>query len=346
MTYDKDFLQEIESAVDLVEYAKAQGFEFRERQGNYWTSCPLHQDDTPSLAIRKEDGFMKCFSCGLKGKIISWLCHIERMSFQDAVQKAANLAGKELSAMCSSETVLFNKRRASKTKKDSVQHPLLPESSYDRFDLVQPQAWVDEGILPEVMKIFDIRYDAGSSRIVYPVRMLTGGLVGIKGRSVLSADTCKALGIAKYMNYNKIQTTDFFQSLDKTIPYVEEKREIILFEGIKSCMKAFGWGYKNTAAVEGHCLNHYQVRLLIQLGFDVTVAFDSDVIYSDSQNAALREALDTLSRFLNVYVVVDKKGVLGGTEARNSPVDCGKEVWGELYESRERWDEKSVIPER
>lgn len=336
MTYDRDFLEQIESAVDLVEYATSQGFEFVRRSGRTWAHCTLHEDKTPSLMIDDKNQF-HCFSCGAHGGIINWLRDYEDMSFVSAVEKAARLAGTDISKMCSSETLLFNKRLMKRKTKEPVTHTVLDNTLYEKYQKTHPQEWLDEGITASAMDYFDIRYDPGASRIVYPVRLLNGDLIGVKGRSVFTAEQCKSLGVAKYMNYYEIGTADFLQSLDKTLPYVKDRGEVILFEGIKSVMKAYGWGYENGAAVESHAINQHQVRLLISLGVDVTVAFDSDVNLWDKSSAGLRSALDTLSHFTNVYVVYDKERLLGGAQTKNSPVDCGREVWDELYASKTRW---------
>ena len=160
--------------------------------------------------------------------------------------------------------------------------------------------------------------------------MLNGDLIGVKGRTVFDY---KELGIPKYMNYYQIGDVDFLQGLNKTIDFVKEKGEIILFEGIKSCMKAVDYGYPYTASVETHTINPWQVRLLVKLGVDITVAFDADVTYREP---ALVKALNTLSRFTNVYYINDPDE-LGGRNTKNSPVDLGKETFVKLYDNKRRW---------
>ena len=45
----------------------------------------------------------------------------------------------------------------------------------------------------------------------------------------------------------------------------------------------------------------------------------------------IKQDIDKLRKVTNVYIIRDPENLLGGTEAKNSPVDCGKEVWEELY---------------
>lgn len=329
MCYESDVLDKICENVSVLEYASANGFEFERKGKNWWTNCPNHQDDTPSLMI-DDKGRFHCFSCQIHGRIIDWLKEVEHLSFKEAVSKAARLASIEIAQTTPSLTVRFNKTLANKKKLPKVEHIILPNTEYEKYDPAYPEEWEQEGISKEAMDFFDIRFDPRASRIVYPVRLLNGDLIGVKGRTIFPH---KVLNIPKYMNYYEIGSADFLQGLDKTKDDVFESGEIILFEGIKSCMKAWGWGYRNTAAVESHAINAYQMRILLQLGVDIVVAFDSDVNYKDK---GIKTTLDTLSKFTNVYVI-NGENILGGAEAKNSPVDCGEQVWEHLYKNKERW---------
>lgn len=130
------------------------------------------------------------------------------------------------------------------------------------------------------------------------------------------------------MNYYPIGTMDYLQGLDITLPYVKEKNEIILFESVKSVMKAYGWGYKNSASVEKHSVTDEQLKLLVKLRVNIVFAFDTDVNYRDDD---LRKTINKLKRITNVYVIYDRKHLLGGKEAKNAPVDLTKEIWEQLY---------------
>lgn len=329
--YDSDYLDQVNDSVSILDYATACGFVFQQRGKRNWTNCPLHEDKTPSLMVDDQNRF-HCFSCGIHGGIINWISSIENIPFMDAVDKASRIGHIDPSKMCRSETLLFNRRIYRKKNIHEEPHIILPESRWEAFPSCHPQIWIDEGISETVMDYFDIRMDNASSRIVYPVRLDGGELIGIKGRTTVDY---KALDVPKYMNYYPITTVDFLQSLDKTLPFVKKSGEVILFEGIKSCMKAATWGIWNTAAVESHVINRHQVRLLVRLGVNITVAFDSDVSYSSEET--LRSSLDTLKRFTNVYVVEDPDGILGGAKAKNAPVDLGKDIWVKLYKERRRW---------
>ena len=98
-------------------------------------------------------------------------------------------------------------------------------------------------------------------------------------------------------------------------------------------MKAYGWGYKNCASAEKHTLTPEQIELLIQMRVDVVLAYDSDISYKKGE---VRHNIDMLKRLTNVYVIDDYDKLLGGESAKNAPVDCGKEIWEVLYDSKRK----------
>jgi len=37
-----------------------------------------------------------------------------------------------------------------------------------------------------------------------------------------------------------------------------------------------------------------------------------------------------------VYIIEDKNKLLGGVAAKNAPVDCGEDIWSQLYEAKKK----------
>ena len=118
-----------------------------------------------------------------------------------------------------------------------------------------------------------------------------------------------------------------------SLPYIKEKGEIIIFESIKSTMKAYGWGFKNCVSAEKHTLTPEQISLLLKLNVNVVLAFDSDVSYWQKD---VKRDVDILRRTTNTFIIEDKKELLGGASAKNSPVDMGQDIWNELYGTRRK----------
>lgn len=334
MNYDDETLQEINDNADLLAYAQ-QTLDLEQRGNDYFAHCPLHRDDTPSLSFTPSKNSYYCFSCGASGGMIGYLMDFEGMEFEDAVEKAAGLANIDMSKMCQSKTMILLKKwrmfLQSKQKKEVYKHSIIPMTAFTKFSKEEVPEWLEEGISQEVMDLFDIRIDNYSNRIVYPVYDIDGNLINIKGRT--RYENYKKLKLPKYMNYYTVGVMDYFQGLEKTLKYIKEQNEIIIFESIKSVMKAYGWGYKNCVSAEKHTLTPEQISLLVKLKVNVVFAYDSDVSYNDGE---VKENIDMLRKVTNVYVISDKDLLLGGSTTKNAPVDCGQDIWEELYFSKRK----------
>lgn len=332
-TFDDEILQEINANVDLLEYV-SQTIDMKRRGNDYFGKCPLHIDNTPSFSITPAKNSYYCFSCGKSGGIIGFLMDYEGMKFEDAVYKAAALANMDMSKMCRSQTMSFLKRlkkMVTGNKKEKCQHKILDVSEIEKYSKEEVTEWLDEGIQQEVLDLFGVRIDNWNNRIVYPVYDANNNLINIKART--RYPNYKQMKIPKYINYFQIGTMDYFQGLNVTLPYIQEKNEIIIFESVKSVMKAFGWDYKNCVSAEKHTLTDEQIKLLVKMHVNVVFAYDADISYWQQD---VKKDIDRLKRVTNVYVVEDSNLLLGGSDTKNAPVDKGKEIWDELYLSKKK----------
>lgn len=330
--YDDDMLQQINENANLLDYV-SQFIEMEKRGNDYFGQCPLHIDNTPSFSITPAKNSYYCFSCGKSGGIIGYLMDYEGMQFESAVEKAAKLADMDLSKMCKSNTVSWLKKlRMLALKKDNdFSHEILPESELKKYKKEPVWEWLNEDISQETMDLFGVMVDTWQNRIIYPVYDIHGNLINIKART--RYPNYKKLKIPKYINYYPVGVMDYFQGLNITLKYVKEKGEIIIFESVKSVMKAFGWGYKNCASAEKHTLTKEQLDLLVKLKVNVVFAYDSDISYRQSD---VKQNIDKLKRVTNVYIIEDKNKLLGGVAAKNAPVDCGEDIWSQLYEAKKK----------
>lgn len=332
-TFDDEMLQEINASVDLLEYV-SQTIDMERRGNDYFGKCPLHIDNTPSFSITPAKNSYYCFSCGKSGGIIGFLMDYEGLKFEDAVYKAATLANMDMSTMCRSQTMSFLKRIRKMIigdKKETYQHKFLDISEIEKYSKEEVTEWLDEGIEQEVMDLFGVRVDNWNNRIVYPVYDADSNLINIKART--RYPNYKQMKIPKYINYFKIGVMDYFQGLNVTLPFIQEKNEIIIFESFKSVMKAYGWMYKNCVSAEKHTLTDEQIKLLVKMHVNIVFAYDADINYWQHD---VKKDIDKLKRVTNVYVIEDNNLLLGGSESKNAPVDKGKEVWDELYLSRKK----------
>lgn len=327
--YDSDEINELANEIDLLEYI-SQDYEWQKRSGNtYYFSCPLHSDSDPSLAVNADENFFHCFSCGRGSNVISWMIEYEGLTYPEACQKVQQITGKTLKPKSTSQSMIFyRKMKRIKTKPlnlsiDNREYQSLID--YNKYSGNPPKLWVDEGISEAALYHFNIRVDESRNRILYPIYDQNGKFICAKARTTLK--DYKLLGIPKYKYLGKIGTNDFFVGWKENKDEIISSGKVILFEGIKSVMHAWDWGYKNCLACETAALNDEQVKFLIKNRVkDVTIAFDSDKKIND-----IKPFVSVLRRYTNLFITYDINKLLGEKE---SPVDRGREVFEKLLEGR------------
>ena len=331
MKYSQEKLNELAEKIDIVELI-GQTEELHRKGQNYFCCCPFHKnDDTPSLCIYPETNKWYCFGCGAGSSVYDWICRKYNLNFIESVDRVKDITGSSINMYEESESVnlLRKLKKIKQVKDDKVQRETLDfQADYlDKFSDEIPEEWLAEDMTEEALKTYNIRIDHNANRIVYPVFDSNNNFIGVKGRTRIKA--YKELGLSKYMNYQKINTVDYFQGWQQALPEIKNRKSVIIFEGIKSCIKAWGWGIRNTIAAETSKLSDGQLKLLIKNGFPVVnLAFDSDI----KMSSIVRDSkIQMLKRFSNVYVITDTKGMLG---EKMSPVDKGEAIFRELYRRR------------
>ena len=90
---DAALIDEAKRRTDLVALVARDGVRFERRGREYWASCPLHGEATPSFHVLPERGFWKCFGCGQGGDAISYLMATRRLDFPRAARQLAEATG-------------------------------------------------------------------------------------------------------------------------------------------------------------------------------------------------------------------------------------------------------------
>ena len=331
MEYSNEILEELSQKIDLVEYA-SRTVDFEKNYRNiHFAICPFHSEKTASLVVYEDTQSFHCYGCGATGNIYTWIQLTENLSFGQAVRKVAELTNSEISEYVESEILHFYKtynRLINSSKKELAERPILDiDKDYkQKYTDEIPQEWIDEGISEEELKKYEIRIDKASNRIVYPVYDSNYNLISVKGRTRFK--NYKDLKIMKYMNYYSLGgRVDYLTGFKQAEPFVKEKNEIIILEGLKSVMKVDNWGYHNAVSAETSTLNENQIELLIKLHIkDVVIAFDKDVSLNK-----IKEHIGLLNKFANCYAMIDKWQLLNN---KDSPCDKGLSTWNTLYERK------------
>lgn len=329
---DEELIQQIVENVDIVETIQKY-IELKPKRDEFFACCPFHDEDTPSFSVTPSKHTYYCFGCHAGGTVINFIQHIENVSYFEALKMLSDEFGIKPFNKKKSKTYEILKKANRSSKLLDIKHPILNEDILNKYSKEPIKEWISEGISQKIMNRYQVMYDKSGDRIVYPVYDINGDLINIKGRTL--CDDHKILGIPKYMNYYKIGDMDYFQGLNLKKKLIQESGEMIIFEGLKSCMKADGYQYYNSVSSETSVLNSYQIRLILKMKCNVVVAYDNDVDYTIPK---IKKSLDILAQYTNVFVIQDVDHILGDAKDKLSPVDKGKEVWEELYKNKRRWN--------
>lgn len=196
------------------------------------------------------------------------------------------------------------------------QYELFPGSGH----IMPYKEWLDEGIDYKTQVEFEVGFDIQTGRVIFPIRNKHGQLIGVKGRAVHESN-------AKYLYLYECHKHLELFNLHRASPYIEEAKKVIVFEGAKSVMKAWSYGYRNCVAIEGGDISDIQIKLLKKLGSDI------EIIFAYDKDKTLDEIRSVASRIYGriVTAIIDEQNLL---EEKDSPVDKGIEVWEKLYRSR------------
>lgn len=94
-TYDTSAIELIRTRLSLSEIVGRRVI-LKRRGSSIMGLCPFHKEKTPSFHVRDDKGFYHCFGCGAHGSIFDFLMQTENITFSQALERAATMAGVHL----------------------------------------------------------------------------------------------------------------------------------------------------------------------------------------------------------------------------------------------------------
>lgn len=319
-------IEELVSRLDIVQYV-SQYIELEEKKGEFWACCPFHDnDETPSFAINPEKQQWFCQACKKGGNIVGFYIEYHNVKFPEAIVglcKYAKLDVSELKAPPDTIRILREYSRKRK-KKVNIQRKILKDDCMLIYDKAPIKEWLSEGISQSILEKYQVRYNKLDNAIVFPIWDNDGNIINIKKRTL--NNNYKALKQPKYINFCKIGELDYLFGFAQNKDTYNSYKTIILFESEKSVMKLESHGYFNSVALSTSTITQKQAITLIQTGKEIVIALDKDVPVTE-----IRKRFKYLIKFTNTSVIIDSSNML---KPKDSPIDCGFDVFNELYKRR------------
>ena len=317
MKYPKNYLEEIKLRLKVSQIV-GKTVKLKRRGKEFIGLSPFTTEKTPSFTVSDEKGFYHCFSSGEHGNIFDFLMKTQSLKFGEAVRQLASQAGMQPYRFSNFDAEKEKRYQSYKNIfKDYSEHYhkiLLENNSLPKEYLKK------RGISKDAIIEFQIGYvpynsdfyielskkysekeisDTGLfyknekykkninrfySRIIFPIRNITGDVIAFGGRIIEDKK------IAKYINSPE---TEFYKkgkhvfNLDKARSAHNKAHEVVIVEGYMDVISIYSTGIKNVVSNSGIALTESQINLIWKFFSNPIICLDGDV---SGQKAALRIA--------------------------------------------------------
>ncbi len=301
------------------------------RQGREFAGLsPFTNEKTPSFFVNDEKGFYHCFSSGKHGDGISFLMEVEGLSFPEAVERLANMAGMDLPqvdpeaekrAAANKKTISWIEqaqnfyakslfRDVGKTARTYLKSRGLTGEDCKRFgigyapdsfdalrgELTQQGAslgrLIDAGLLIEPEDRNKKPWDRFRHRIMFPISDARGRLIAFGGRALDKDAKAKYLNSPETNLFHKGKLLYRYPEARKALHSPQNgARGLIVAEGYMDVIALAKAGFEHACAPLGTALTEDQLQLLWRAGPEPTLCFDGD-------KAGLRAAFRSVERAL------------------------------------------------
>jgi len=310
--------------------------------------CPFHEERSPSFHVTPARGMWYCFGCGEGGDVLKFLQKIDHMSFAESVEKLAGRTGVELRYVEGGAAI--NRQQGQRTRlveahkaaADFYRQQLgTPEAQTGRefltgrgFDAeacahfgvgyapkgwdaltnhLRQKAFTDAELMAGGLVIQGNRgvYDRFRGRLVWPIRDLSGDVIGFGARKLYDDDEGpKYLNTPETPLYKKSQV---LYGIDLARRDIAKQQQAVIVEGYTDVMACHLAGVTTAVATCGTSFGAEHIKVLRRLLMDddqmrghVIFTFDGDAA---GQKAALR-AFEEDQRFVSqTFVAVEKSGM-------------------------------------
>ena len=326
MAFPPQFLDEIRTRVPLSDVVGKQVRLIR-RGREFVGLCPFHKEKSPSFAVVEDKGFFHCFGCGAHGDVIGFLMRTENLSFPEAVERLAGLAGLQMPVQSPVE-----RERA---KRAATLYDVLEEACrWFEEQLLTPAAGdvraylTRRGVRPETVERFRLGYapdsrsrliqhlkgkevpdrlmaEAGLAvggedgrdsadrfrhRLIFPITDRGGRVIAFGGRTMGDHP-------AKYLNSPE---TPVFHKGALLYGYAlarkpaHEAGTVIVAEGYMDVIALAQAGFGHAVAPLGTALTETQLGLLWKMADEPILCFDGDAAGKRAAYRAVERALPLL----------------------------------------------------
>jgi DNA primase len=309
MKFPPEFLDEIRARLPVSEVAGTR-VKLR-REGREWRGLsPFSAEKTPSFFVNDQKGFFHDFSSGKHGDAFAFLMETEGLTFPEAVERLAGMAGLPMPSLSPAEAVQDKKRAslieivamAAKLFEATLQQPVgarargyladrglgapvqqrfgLGYASPERFALrdalaaqgVGAEAMIEAGLLVHGEDIA-VPYDRFRDRVMFPIHDRAGRVIAFGGRAMEAGAKAKYLNSPETALFHKGALLFNHHRARKA---AHDSGAIVVVEGYIDAIAVSEAGVPNVVAPLGTALTPDQCALLWAMAGEPILCFDGD----------------------------------------------------------------------
>ncbi|MFV1011476.1 DNA primase [Wolbachia endosymbiont of Nasonia vitripennis] len=267
--------------------------------------CPFHNEKTPSFSVSNVKGLYYCFGCSAHGDAFEFISQTEGLSFKEALEKLASVAGVELPknlSFAKENDKLFSalnlaaswfaqknrgvmaylrQRKISLKIIDKFKIGYAPSSGLKEYlnsSGIKDEILIDVGLINKNSR--DYFYD----RLIFPIHNITGKVIGFGGRALNSEQQPKYLNSPESQLFKKREN---LYGLNFALSEIRKKQHLFVVEGYMDVIALHQAGISNTVAPLGTAISAEQIKNLWKLAKEISICMDGD---SPGCHAAIRIA--------------------------------------------------------
>ncbi|MFV0949015.1 DNA primase [Wolbachia endosymbiont of Nasonia giraulti] len=272
--------------------------------------CPFHNEKTPSFSVSNVKGLYYCFGCSAHGDAFEFISQTEGLSFKEALERLASVAGVELPKdpnITKESDKLFStldlaaswfaqknrgvmaylrQRKISLKIIDKFRIGYAPSSGLKEYlnsSGIKDEILIDVGLINK--NSCDYFYD----RLIFPIHNITGKVIGFGGRALNSEQQPKYLNSPESQLFKKREN---LYGLNLALSEIRKKQHIFVVEGYMDVIALHQAGISNTVAPLGTAISAEQIKNLWRFAKEISICMDGD---SAGRRAAIRIAELVLS---------------------------------------------------
>lgn len=324
MHYPDSFLDEIRERLPVSEVVR-QRVQLK-KAGREWRGLsPFNKEKTPSFFVNDQKGFYHDFSSGKSGDQFKFLMEVEGLTFPEAVERLAQMAGLPLPKRDREFERLEQRRKSLHEIMDlaarffeqqfkdlagahardyALQRGLKPETLREfrvgyapnsRFALKEYLAaqgvsvadMIDVGLLIAGDDI-PVPYDRFRERLMIPIHDSRGRIVAFGGRALSADAQAKYLNSPETVLFHKSSTVFNFHRARQP---AHDDGTVVVVEGYMDAISVYQAGLKSVVATMGTAFTDEQIAALWRLSPEPIICFDSD-------RAGIQAAYKSIDRIL------------------------------------------------